>query len=217
MYANGLNENTSAYQISRSSNYGSTWADINLSALGITTPPAFVDDIQVSPDGQYVVFYVQNSSADDNLYLSTDYGVTFSVIYTSAVVQGCSVSQYGGLITVRNNTSLLTSTDLGVNWVNKGNFGGQNIHCSYNGQYQLSSQNLTNFTTDSWTTSNAGPTTSFNNDISANGSLMLFAATNAGATSGVRISTDYGSTFTLRRPIVNTQINGISCAKLPWI
>jgi hypothetical protein len=222
MYACGWDDSVSPvdYYIYRSTNYGSSFTQINVTSLGLTSK-SIIRDVQVSPDGQYVIFSYENPSGNDILFLSSDYGATFGGIYSASVIQGCSVSQYCGLLTVygQTPTGLKTSTDGGLNWIIQSGGTLGNVHPNYNGQYQLSGKgSASTITTNSWSTSIAGPTgvNSFVNYISAQGDFMVFVRYSGGSI-GIYISNNYGTTWTNRKPFGTTGIvQAAACAKFPW-
>ena len=226
MYAAGWNlSGTYTYYIYRSSNSGSTFSQIDVSGLGLSSS-SNIGQVQVSADGQYVIFIYENPSGNDTLFLSSDYGVTFGSIYTASQILGASVSQYCGLLTVTDDTRMYTSTDAGLNWVlqNGSTFAfAKNIHLNYSGQYQVAGfggQSVV--TTDSWVSFNNGPNlinfVTYVNDISAQGDFMVFVKFGGTGANGLYISNNYGGSWTNRQPFGTFpyRVQAVACAKFPW-
>ena len=117
-----------------SSNYGQNWVP---STLYLTTADnAF--SASMSGSGQYQIV-----SSNTKIYLSTNYGVSWSVAATvSGNITGSAVSGNGQYMTVSGNGYINVSSNYGQSWIQTTNTGAYGIgFMSQSGQYQIVGNN----------------------------------------------------------------------------
>jgi cytoskeletal protein CcmA (bactofilin family) len=183
--------------------YGSTWTNI-------TTIPGIQYAASMSPDGRYMLL----SNNDKEIYRSTNYGTSWTKIYTigDGTIYNACVSTTGQVITMYaivgsagqfyysvNGGSTFTAIDI------SGNVSIQsNMAMSADGTYVLFGNNagllykgVLSGSTYTLTSQNISAT---NVAMSSNGSKMYYTSSNT-----IYKSTDYGSTWS---PLTTTDVSG---------
>ncbi len=169
----------------------------------------------MSSTGQYILATTAVSTTSGNVYLSTNYGATFSGAISSLANKynkSCAISGTGQyMVVVQGSSYMYRSGDYGATWQQVTNISGtQNwvsTALSKNGKYCIANgNNPTNniyissnfdtanptFTTVSvWASMNTGV---YYNTVSSNGQYMIQLQWNSA--DGIAISSNYGVSFT---------------------
>jgi photosystem II stability/assembly factor-like uncharacterized protein len=175
-----------------SNDYGQTWTE--------HTFATYFTRIKYSKTGQYL--YACKSS---EVWRSDDYGATFSLAY-SGTVSGITVSLNGQYVFLSASSGAKLSSDFGVTFSNSQV--GNTLDMSYDGKYMLVSRNNTSI----HVSSDYG--VSFSEQLIFNGRLGAahigrnpkYMAFTEQINNLVRISSDYGSTWSTKTMTSPSQI-----------
>jgi photosystem II stability/assembly factor-like uncharacterized protein len=127
---------TQSGYVYRSADYGQSWSTVNGSGLD-----AGVCGIAMSASGRYVAY--ATAGMDNGIYLSSDYGMTYTLCLTMANPFGLAMSASGQYISAaRYGGNIYVSGDYGVTFTQKSSFGGStpywwSLSMSGSGQVQV--------------------------------------------------------------------------------
>lgn len=194
-----LFQGSNASQILKSTDYGQNWSFVY--PLGSSFLFSGTPAVDISSDSAYQTIV----ASGNQIYNSSNFGVSFSAVGASANYQDVSISQDGAYQSAAVfGQNILKSSDFGQTWSAVGPSGKRwyNISISNSGQYQIASSTSggVGVPSEAHLSSDFGSTWSFvrnsgaaGNCISGNGQYIgLFNATQT------VFSSDFGATWTLK-------------------